>query len=144
MINIEFEPGEAILPPPAAFNTYKLTVNYIHGDGDGYSEAVNTYDAGDDHEVAQLKLHIIGLFALQKACHLRGIDELDLIPLFEAQSLTSQEASDAADEFADLFGEGDNTCDGDIQASCDGFELTYYDDNGNQSTMGILVNGRRV
>ena len=142
-MKIEFKIEDAITPV-VHYDTYELQVEYMHGDDDGTTYKT-LHVAGQD--VKDLELAVVGVLAFRTASENGGwinwSDDVDLIPLFEAQGLDSGEASEEQDSFKDNFYEGDITNEGEAAAIVD-FKIFYHDHEGRKYQVSTWVNGREL
>lgn len=139
MINLEFKFKHG---PRLIRNEYILTVDYMHGDADGYTTKEHTY-SDSEACIEQLKLDVLGLITYIKTDS--EFDETDvaseLTPIFEAQGI--QNGYDVAEEWVDNFSETDITCE-DRNAALTGYSLVYYDDSGDRFEVELYINGKLV
>lgn len=119
-MNITLTVGKPI-PSSIIPKSYKLVVEYMHGDADGYTN--KSYEYRED-KIDSLKEDLIGL----DVDDVEGYDDM-IEQLTEAyQKYGIIDAEDRASTFYDRFVEYDIQYEGNHASVC-GITLTYFDEN---------------
>lgn len=126
------------LPVEPDENQHVLTVHYMHGDGDGYTQEDYVYLDG---EVDELKRDLLGVIASEKTGEdvENSID--DVIAIFEAQGI--EDSHEVADDWLDKFHERDITYGGERAASIHRYDLVYHS-GGETFRVDLYINDRKV
>lgn len=120
--------GEAITHPNHK-NKYRLNVQFMHGDADGYSSNDMYFDKDDADTLVWLNkcLTYISVFEdNEKLFSWEDDEELKLDALAEAGLSESDVSSIEESGMKD----SDMTCDGCRNAMIEGYTLTFFDENG--------------
>ena len=125
------------LPIHTIRSQFKLTLDFMHGDADATTHETEYFDLKDQPYLEQLVTVITRLGEVGINDRWTGSEEFEDFVKLSLPSVSADQVEKVV-SFFDNVTPGDVTNDGSSQAQIEGFEVTFFDDNGFESEVELI------
>ena len=131
--------GNKIYKNPIPKNQYWVHINIMHGDADKYE----TLDWGCDDKLEAMLHYEVHSLAMTLGGEVTDTDQVEIRKILQKYldaGCKMLQKEDLAEMASDYFDEvpGDCTCDGQVRASIEDVEITYFDENGDEFEVEVM------